>query len=221
MTRLKGCLFVAALVAPLFAGSKEPPAAKGSNGKLTMEARLYLDRAAVTEVVGAELDKGVVAVELTLTPRNGEKIQVSRDDFLLRSFKDGQKSGAFHPSQLAGNSVLRVSSRPGQGGDIAMEDRGPVWGGIGGPPRRIPGQSPGIGNTAVQEEAVAAVDDRESERENPTLAILKKKVLPEGEFDKPVSGQLYFLLEGKHKPKDITLDYKGPAGKISLEFSDK
>ena len=219
--RLLGCIFLAALVAPLLAGPKEQPLAKGSNQKLTIEAKLYLDRAAVTEAVGAELDPGVVAVELTLTPRGGEKLLISRDDFLLRSFKDGQKSGAFHPSQLAGNSVLRVSSRPGQGGDIAMEDRGPVWGGIGGPPTRLPGQSPGIGNTAVHQEAAAAVDDRDGEPDNPTLAILKKKVLPEGEFDRPVTGLLYFLLEGKHKPKDITFDYNGPAGKISLEFSKK
>lgn len=213
------CIFAAAFVATLLtAAPKETPSGKASTDKLTIEAKAYLDRAAVTEVVGAELDKGVVVLEVTITPKAGEKIRISRDDFLLRSFKDGQRSGAFHPSQLAGDAVMVISSRAVGGGAIATEDRGPAWGGMGGPPGRLPGMSPGVGNTSVQEEAVASVDEQGGKQGNPTLAILNKKVLAEGEIDKPVSGQLYFLLEGKHKPKDLTLDYKGEGGKTAIEF---
>jgi hypothetical protein len=42
--------------------------------------------------------------------------------------------------------------------------------------------------------------------------------MPEKSTAEPVSGLLYFQLEGKHKPKDLELRYSGPAGRISLRF---
>jgi hypothetical protein len=57
-------------------------------------------------------------------------------------------------------------------------------------------------------------------RENPLLAVLKEKVLAEKEITAPLSGLLYFLLEGKHKPKNLELMYKGPAGRLSLRFKN-
>jgi hypothetical protein len=52
------------------------------------------------------------------------------------------------------------------------------------------------------------------------LAVLKEKVLAEQEITEPLSGLLYFLLEGKHRPKDLELMYKGPAGRLSLRFKN-
>ena len=56
--------------------------------------------------------------------------------------------------------------------------------------------------------------------ENPLLGVLTEKVLPEKEANGPVSGLLYFFLDGKHKPKDLELNYRGAAGKLSLRFKN-
>ena len=49
-------------------------------------------------------------------------------------------------------------------------------------------------------------------------AVLKTKILEEKKTTEPLSGLLYFSLEGKHKPKDLTLQYNGPAGRLVLAF---
>ena len=56
------------------------------------------------------------------------------------------------------------------------------------------------------------------EQDNPLLAVLKKKALPQIETNEPVSGLLYFFLEGKHKLKDLELMYKSPSGRLILDF---
>ena len=56
------------------------------------------------------------------------------------------------------------------------------------------------------------------QKESPMLAILKEKILPEKDITEPVTGQLYFLLEGKQKVKDVELLYKTEAGRISIRF---
>jgi hypothetical protein len=70
----------------------------------------------------------------------------------------------------------------------------------------------------VSDEAKATVDDGGKAKEDPVLAVLKAKVLEEKEISAPASGLLYFSLEGKHKPKDLSLMYSGPAGRLILEF---
>jgi hypothetical protein len=43
-------------------------------------------------------------------------------------------------------------------------------------------------------------------------------MLQEKEISESVTGLLYFPLEGKVKPKDLELIYKGPAGKLLVNF---
>ena len=78
----------------------------------------------------------------------------------------------------------------------------------------------GVGNgTASVTEAVAAVDEGSGQqKESPLLAKLKAQILEEKETGPPISGQLYFLMEGKQKPKDIELLYKTEAGRVSVRF---
>jgi hypothetical protein len=199
---------------------KAPPKGEASNKLVKVEATAWLEKTEVSQAVGAETEPGIVALGVKITPAEGKPVKVWLDDFLLRSDKDGARSTPYLPSQIAGSSVLVVSDRY-NGGGVATQDRGPVWGGIGGPPRRLPGQqSPGIGNSGGTTEAVTAVRDNESpaSEESPLLKALKAKVLPEKETSEPLSGQLYFLLEGKHKPKQIELIYKTSAGPLSIRF---
>jgi hypothetical protein len=43
-------------------------------------------------------------------------------------------------------------------------------------------------------------------------------MLRDSETKDPVEGLLYFLLEGKNKPKDLGLIYKGAAGRLAMDF---
>jgi hypothetical protein len=142
---------------------------------------------------------------------------VRRDDFLLRSDKDGQKCQPFAPTQIAGPSAL-VISQGGSRGGLMSEDRGPVWGGIGGGrPRRMGGEGAAVGNVDAGS-AQAGFSSDPKRQEDPVLTALRQKALPEKSAGEPVTGLLYFLLDGKHKPKDLELRYDGPAGKLSLRF---
>jgi hypothetical protein len=62
------------------------------------------------------------------------------------------------------------------------------------------------------------VEESRDDKENPLLAALNAKILPEKEITEPTSGLLFFQIVGKVKPKDLELHYKGPAGKMALRF---
>jgi hypothetical protein len=60
--------------------------------------------------------------------------------------------------------------------------------------------------------------DSKSKGNDALLEVLKAKQLPEKESSEPVEGFLYFPLDGKHKLKNLAVLYRGPAGKLDLEF---
>jgi hypothetical protein len=217
---MRNTLVLLLSAASLWAADKGPPVAQAANDDLALTATLYYGKDAVREQLGSDLGGYFILVKVDLIPKGGKPIAVSRDDFLLRSYKDGQKSQPFAPTQIAGRSALVVSSTGG--GGIGAEQGGPVWGGgpgIGGTPRRMPGSDGGFGSsTADTSSAQATVNNGGMQKEDPILAVLKEKILPEKQTAEPVSGLLYFSLEGKHKPKDLVLQYTGPAGKLKLTF---
>jgi hypothetical protein len=83
----------------------------------------------------------------------------------------------------------------------------------------FPGSGGSFGSaTSDTSSADATVTTGDMKKEDPLLALLKAKTLPEKKTSSPISGLLYFSLDGKHKPKDLVLQYSGPAGRLSLEF---
>ena len=66
--------------------------------------------------------------------------------------------------------------------------------------------------------AEASIDKESHAPENPLLAPLKAKGLADSETNKPLEGLLYFAIEGKNKPKDLSLLYKGAAGRLVIDF---
>jgi len=154
-----------------------------------------------------------------MTPKGPKPLAIDRDDFLLRSYNDGQKCQPYAPSQIAGRASLAVV--PVGGGDVAAERAGgPVFGIPGmGMPTQLPGNQVGVGNTSkVPDHIEAKVNDDASSKDDPLLKLLKEKILPEKKTSEPVSGLLYFSLDGKHKPKDMALQYKTASGVLSIEF---
>ena len=163
----------------------------------------------------------LIIVDIKLAPRGENKIAVNFDDFTLISRKDGQRSQPLAPAQIAGRGALVVAQGgPGGGGGMVNGGRGPIWGGVPGTgtrPRRVGGDGES-GAVGAPTETKAAVTTGSKEQDNPLLAVLKKKALPQIETNEPVSGLLYFFLEGKHKLKDLELMYKSPAGRLILDF---
>lgn len=230
-------IFVAlALVSFLLSAAESPGPFKSSarSAKLTIDAELYLDRGQVEQLIGNSMDGYLVVVKVRIqSNRPNEKIRIFRDDFVLVSSKDGQRSEPFSPEMLAGSSTMVVSEVVTSAGPVMGQNTGPVWGGIptGGPvptggPRRVdrPGSSGGTAGTptATATSVEQRVQDgKPGDKQVAWLETLKEKVLQEGELTDVREGLLYFPLNGKHKPKQISLLFNGVLPKMELSFADK
>lgn len=194
---------------------KKLPLEQTSNEWVEISASLLLDKDQVRQELGAELT-GIVVVRVKVRPLSEKPVKIDREDFALLSTNDGQRSTPYAPSQIAGGSTLVVGSQ-GTRGSMVGGGNGPVWGGLGGRGSRLPGNGGGGGVVSDPASATSTVktDDKP---ESPLLKSLKEKVLPEKEVTEPISGLLYFQIEGKVKAKDLELYYKTPSGKIALRF---
>lgn len=218
-------LFLAILLTVAIAGAadKKPPGPiQDSNDVLYLTAIAYTDRPSVTAALGRDPGLDMVVVEVEIRPKGDNELQIWRDDFILISRKDGQKSQPLAPSQIAGKGALMVTSTGGGGGGIGMgRQRGPIWGGVPGAgdrPRRLGGDDELAGGAAAPSETKATMDTK-SKEDNPLLEVLKAKVLAEKKTQDTVKGQLYFLLDGKHKLKDLELMYQmRGADRLILDF---
>jgi hypothetical protein len=217
---LRNFLAIVALGLPLAAQVKRPPG-HFENDRVMIESVVYADRESVKRMIGHDFDGSVAVVEITVTPRGGEPLDVEREDWTIFSNRDAQKAPAFHPSQLAGQGAIVVKERRDGGGIMAGDSpNAPVIGGIpgtGGRPRSMGNGGGGVGNAASQ--AVEnSIEMKNDEKANPILTTLKKKELTYGKTMKPVKGLLYFSLDGKHRLKDLELWYRGPAGKFVISY---
>jgi len=201
----------------LFAGvDKKLPIEQTSNEMIDITATAITDREQIRQELGSDFGGELYLVRVTVRDVSDKPIRVSLDDFLLVSSKDGQRAEAYAPSQLAGNSSLVLTPQGTRNGIGAGPNR-PRFGGFGG----IGMGGAGVGNTSTTSTGVEAkVENSKPDQNNPLLAVLKDKCLPEKEITDSVSGFLYFpkIGDGKLKPKDLELHYKGPAGKLSLRF---
>jgi len=110
---------------------KKTPSGVNSDETIEVRAIAFLTKEEIKQELGAELDPGIVVIRVRLKPESDRKIVIQRDDFLLRSDKDGQRSQPFAPTQIAGTSVLVIGSSGTRGGPMMAENRGPAWGGLG------------------------------------------------------------------------------------------
>ncbi|MCC7154609.1 MAG: hypothetical protein IT161_08545 [Bryobacterales bacterium] len=201
---------------------------KAQDAQVTIEVKLDLDRASATKAVGLDPGESIVVLEVRVTPAPGKKVNIAWDDFLIRSDRDGQRSTAMHPAQVAGDTVLVVKDRGGSQGQAMSEQRRIPYGipgipGTGGRPTTLPGSGAPAGGSATADtsHADASIEGGDSRKANPLLAALTAKVLPEGETDKPVNGLLYFVMDGKHRPKDIEFLYRRTPPRLSIRFGGK
>jgi hypothetical protein len=174
-------------------------AADGENQDVRLHVKVYLDTASIKDLVGADLGGNFIVAEVKIEPKYGKEITIDRDDFVLRTSKDGDKSTPFAPSQIAGRAELVVPHHKASGGEGS-----PLYG----------GPAPNVnGNVVVKDNAGSS--DAALEK------VLTEKVLPEKKTEQPVSGMLYFSLD-KQKLKDLELDYGGRGeNRIALRFKQQ
>ena len=164
------CLF--AMLATCFAGDNKPTITnQAGNERVNIFATPLLSEEDIRAALDADLPKGVVAVQVKIVPLGEKPLSISRDDFTLLSHKDGQRSGAFEPSQIAGSATL-VVSRTSDGGIMLGQPTGPVWGGAPGTGGRpMAGPSSGIGGGSAGAETAEASVQHDKKPENPLLKI--------------------------------------------------
>jgi hypothetical protein len=193
---------------------------RGENEDLVITVTLYIDPPAVKEIIGSDLDGHYIVGDVKVEPKYGKEVTIDRDDFQLRTDKDGEKAKPFAPSQIAGRGALVISQKGG--GGAGMAESGPGYGmpgPMGGPPVMMPGNGGSIGSGpgAGESTAEARVVNDPHEKENPLLKTLEQKILKEGKTKQPATGLLYFAME-KQKMKDLELTYGGKENRITLRF---
>jgi hypothetical protein len=206
-TRLVTLFFVLALLLP--AAKKTVGTARGENEDLILNITVYIDAAGIKELIGDDLGGHYIVAQVKVEPKYGKDITIDRDDFQLRTDKDGERTKPLAPSQIAGRGL--VLTRTGGPGGLG-EERPRGWsigGGIGMGGGGVGSGAGDPGNTKATME--------NGDKENPLKKVLDAKVLPEKKTDQPTSGLLYFPME-QQKLKDLELTYGGRENRISMRF---
>jgi hypothetical protein len=206
---LRISLAVLLLAAALSAGKpKTTGPAKNENQSLTISASLIIDRDEIKELVGSDLDGHYILVNVTVAPKFGGTVDVRRDDFVLKTDKDGERASPYVASQIAGKGALVVTQKT-----ASASTSGPQFGS----PYDYPAYGGGVGGAPTQITEAQGKMQNGAKGDTPLMKVLNEKMLPEKKSDGPVSGLLYFALE-KQKAKDLELWYNTPDGKLILRF---
>jgi len=168
---------------------------QAGNGNIDLAGTVFIESKDIQQILGTTLDPDYIVVHIKVEPRMSEAIRISADDFTLVSRKDGERSEALEPGQIGGAANLILKSKTTYAG------------------------SAGVSSTSVNvAPAAAKTGPAESASTKRLESLLQSKMLKDTETKEPVEGLLYFLLEGKNKPKDLGLLYKGPAGRLAMDF---
>jgi len=194
------------------APKKTTATARGENEDLILHVTIYTDSAAVKGALGDDLGGHYIVAEVKVEPKYTKEITIDRDDFVLRTDKDGDHTAPMAPSQVAGSGGMILTRTDGPSGQGAERSRGWSIGGMGMGSGRV-GADAGPQNTGVK----ASAESGSKEKESPLKKMLDAKVLPERKIDEPVTGFLYFPMENQ-KMKDLELVYGGKENRIRMRF---
>jgi hypothetical protein len=202
---------VAILTSLNLSGAKKvvSPNTSASNDQVDIVATIFMTEEEIAQKVGMDAGKGIVLLEVRVTPKADGPVQVSPDDFILLAHDDGERSKPFDAAQIAGQGALVVSAARDK-----SKKQSSGFGGFGGMIGGGTGSSPGNSKPTT----LSTKMDAKSQGNDKLLDALKAKQFPQKESTQPVEGYLYFPLDGKHKLKNLALLYRGPAGRLDLEF---
>src|SRR4051794_23614384 len=193
------------------AAKKTIGSARGENEDLILTVTIYTDAAAVKEALGDDLAGHYIVARVKVEPKYTKEIVIDRDDFLLRTDKNGDRTKPMAPSQIAGRGALVLTQTQGPGGEGAERSRGWSLGG----PIGMGGGGIGAGGGGDATGVKATMEN--SDKENPLKKILDAKVLPEKKIEEATTGFLFFPMENQ-KLKDLELVYGGKENRIGMRF---
>lgn len=194
---------------PLIASKKViSPTTSAGNETVDIIATISMTEEEATQKIGVDPGKGVAVLEVRIVPKTDKPVQVSPDDFILLAHDDGERSKPFDPGELAGKGALVVSNTAN-----TKTPKTSFGGGLGG---LMTGSGGSPGNPKVV--TLGSKMDEKRQGNQTLLDALKSKALQEKETSEPVQGLLYFPLDGKHKLRNLAVLYRGPAGRLDLEF---
>jgi hypothetical protein len=195
----------------IFAAKKViSPTTSAGNEDIDIVATISLTEDEVTQKLGVDPGKGIVILQVRVTPKTDKSVQIDPGDFILLAHDDGERTKPFEPSQLAGDGALVVKNSANQ----KTTNKTTPSIGFGGMAVGGGGASPGNSKPV----ALSSTMDAKNQGNKELVAALKAKELAAKDTNEPVEGYLYFSLDGKHKLKDLAILYRGPAGRLDLEF---
>ena len=204
-------IFLGAALLVSGAAKKTTAAARGENDDVILNVTIYIDSAAVKEALGDDLGGHYIVAQVKVEPKYTKEITIDRDDFILRTDKDGDRTKPMAPSQIAGRGSLVLTGTQGPGGLGAERSRGWSMGG----PIGMGGGGIGAGGGADTSGVKATMEN--SDKENPLRKLLDAKVLPEKKIEEPVTGFLFFPMENQ-KIKDLEMLYGGKENRVRMRF---
>jgi hypothetical protein len=202
-----------------FGADRKPLPNQAGNDDIDVFATVLLDHAEIDQAVGADIPDGFAAVRIRVVPKADQVLIIGPNDFTLVSRKDGERSPALDPAQITGKAGLIIKAAAEQPSRMSTVSNGTIWGGVR-PTRSAPSERD---RDSDKKETEIAPQPEGGARENtpeanPLLAALKAKGIPEDESKKPLEGLLYFPVQGKLKPKDLSMIYKSPNGRMVIDF---
>ena len=96
---------------PVSAGKKViSPQTSAGNEQVDLVATISLTQEEVTGKLGADPGKGIVLLQVRVTPKTDKAVQICPDDFILLAHDDGERSKPFTPYEIAGQGALVVTN---------------------------------------------------------------------------------------------------------------
>ena len=201
------------------AGDRKPLPNQAGNDSLDLFGTAMITQDEIKDALGgADLGEGYVVVRIKATPRTDGSLRIGPDDFTLICRKDGERVEALLPDEIVSTSGRRLVVKSEQ--DRSGAGRSTVWGiGMGGGGGTGSGSQGGTKTEAHMEGTAPADGSKPDTKDSPLLTALKAKGLPDKDTKDPLEGLLYFSIDAKKvKPKDFSLLYKGPAGRLEMDF---
>jgi len=207
LSRILVLLFAAALVWP--ATKKIVGSGRGENQDIILNITVYADADSVKEVIGEEMGGHYIVAKVEVQPKYGKEVSIDRDDFVLHTFKNGDRSGPMAPNQIAGGGALVLNGVNESVGEGSVPKR--RW--------SIGGMGAGVASTGgpVRDPNAVKATVEDSDKESPLKKVLEDKQLPAGKLEKPISGLLYFPME-RQKLKDLQMIYGAKETRIEIHF---
>jgi hypothetical protein len=204
---------------PNFAANKKviSPDTSAGNEEIDLVATIYMTQEEATKELGTDPGPDIAILKVRIIPKTDAAVRVAADDFILLAHNDGQRHKPFTPNEIAGQGALVVTNTADQ--KQTKEKKTSTMGGLGGIMMGGGGGGGGMASPGNPKEVnLSTKVDNKSPGNQKLLEALRAKQLPDKETSEPLEGLLYFRLSGKHKLKDMAVLYRGPAGKLDLDF---